>query len=303
MDLNQIRYFLALADTLNFTRAAERCHVSQPALTQSIKRLESELGGKLINRNGLDTKITPLGKSLRGYFEQIDRTKKLVVTTARAMMVGEIAELHIGIMCTLGPRLLTSMLDEFQMTHPQVSLVLHDVKPEEILDLLLSGKIDGAFCSYQELPRAGMKLAKLFDENMVLAFPKGHEFSKLETVPLNEIAGHRYVDRLHCELRQMLFGFFESKQLELNVVFRSEREDWIQSLIRDGVGVSVIPVYSLLRPELDYRKITNPDLFRTVQFATLEQSEIKPALETFTKQMDSHDWKSDDWHYNHGMVE
>ena len=292
MDLNQIRYFLALADTLNFTRAAERCHVSQPALTQSIKRLESELGGDLIHRNGLETKITPLGKSLRGYFEQIDRTKKLALTTARAMLVGEIAELHIGIMCTLGPRLLARMLDEFQMTHPQVSLILHDVKPEEISSLLLSGKLDGAFCSYRELPGTGMQLTKLFDENMVLAIPKGHELSKLETVPLCEIAGHRYVDRLHCELRQMLFGFFESKELELNIVFRSEREDWIQSLIRDGIGISVIPVFSLLRPELDYRKVTEPELSRTVQFATLEQSEVKPVLETFTKLMDMHDWQS-----------
>lgn len=74
VDFNQVRYFLALADCLNFTRAAERCNVSQPALTQAIRRLENELGGELIRREGRDSELTTLGRSLRGYFEEIERT-------------------------------------------------------------------------------------------------------------------------------------------------------------------------------------------------------------------------------------
>jgi len=85
LDFNQVRYFLAVSDELNFTRAAEQCHVTQPALTQAIKRLETELGGELIHRDGRNTELTSLGKSLRSHFQQIDQTKKLINSTAKAV--------------------------------------------------------------------------------------------------------------------------------------------------------------------------------------------------------------------------
>ena len=111
MDFKQVHYFLALADTLNFTKAAELSNVSQPALTQGIKRLEDELGGELVHRDGRYTELTDLGRSLRSHFEQINRSRHLLSSTARALVSGDTAELHIGIMCTIGPRILTGMLN------------------------------------------------------------------------------------------------------------------------------------------------------------------------------------------------
>ena len=293
MDFNQVRYFLALSDTLNFTRAAEQCYVSQPALTQAIKRLETGLGGELIIRDGQYTQLTLLGKSLRGHFEQIDRTRHLVRTTAKAVTKGEIAELNIGVMCTVGPRLLAGMLNVFQMKHPMVSLVLHDVTLESIPDLLLSGALDGAFCA-NHIAHSGshpqLNFTDLFEEAMVVAFPSNHAFSLLDSVPLQEIAKQRYIDRLHCEFRQDFLQYCEDENLSLDVVFRSQREDWIQSLIRDRMGVSVIPRFSLLRPELDFRPISNPRLSRNVEFAYVIQPEIKTTLDMFIEQAKAYDW-------------
>ncbi len=290
MDFNQVRYFLALADTLNFTRAAEQCYVSQPALTQAIKRLETELAGELIHRDGRHTELTELGKSLRGHFEQIDRTRHLVRTTAKAVTAGEIAELNIGVMCTIGPRVLGGMLDAFQMQHPMVSIVLHDVTPESIPDLLLSGALDGVFCARHGLPHPQLHYVDLFEEAMVIAFPAGHEFSEMEVVPLREIAKHRYIDRLHCEFRHEFFESFKEQMLELNVAFRSQREDWIQSLVRDGMGVSIIPRFSLLRPELDHRPLTDPAISRMVGLAVVERASPAPALGLLIEQARNHDW-------------
>ena len=95
MDFNQVRYFLALADTLNFTHAAELCYVSQPALTQAIKRLEGELGGQLIYRTGRKTELTELGKRTLDQFKQIDNARHIVKATAKAVLSGEVAELNI----------------------------------------------------------------------------------------------------------------------------------------------------------------------------------------------------------------
>jgi DNA-binding transcriptional LysR family regulator len=290
MDFNQVRYFLALADTLNFTRAAEQCYVSQPALTQAIKRLETELGGELIRRDGRYTELTDLGKSLRGHFEQIDHMRHLVRTTAKAVTSGEIAELNIGLMCTIGPRVLAGMLDAFQVRHPMVSIVLHDLAPVSIPDLLLSGALDGVFCARHGPPHPQLRYVDLFEEPMVIAFPPGHEFSKMDTVPLRAIAGQRYVERLHCEFRQEVLEFYKEEDLELEVVFRSQREDWIQSLVRDGMGVCCIPRYSLLRPELDNRPIVDPVLSRKVEFAVVEQAQGAAALDMLIEQARNHDW-------------
>lgn len=290
MDFNQIRYFLALADTLNFTRAAEQCYVSQPALTQAIKRLETELGGELIRREGRNNELTDLGKSLRGHFEQIDRTRHLVRTTARAVNLGEVAELNIGLMCTIGPGVLGGMLDAFRVQQPLVSVVLHDVAPASIPDLLLSGALDGAFCARHGPPHPQLRYFELFEEPMVIAFPSGHAFAEMDAVPLRDIAKQRYVERLHCEFRREVLEYYKGQDLELEVVFRSQREDWIQSLIRDGVGVCCIPRYSLLRPELDYRPIIDPILSRKVDFAIADQTEIAPALNMLAKQASNYDW-------------
>lgn len=290
MDFNQIRYFLALADTLNFTRAAEQCHVSQPALTQAIKRLEDELGGSLILRDGRDTQLTALGKSLRGHFEEIDRTRHKVRSTAKAVQEGEIAELNIGLMCTIGPGVLAGMLDAFRTAHPQVSLILHDVAPSSIADMLLSGALDGAFCARHGPPHQQLDYIELFEEPLVVAFPADHSFAALQAVPLQQIARQPYVERLHCEFRDEVQDFYRDKELELDIAIRSQREDWIQGLVRDGVGVCCIPRYSLLRPELDHRPIVEPALSRKVSFATARQAAPSPALRLLAQQARSHDW-------------
>ncbi len=107
MDFNQIRYFLALTDTLSFTRAAELSNVTQPPLTQAIRCLEEELGGQLVLRDGKNTHLSQLGRTLRSQFEKIDDTKRLLKDTAQAINQGEIVALNIGLMCTIGPRVLS----------------------------------------------------------------------------------------------------------------------------------------------------------------------------------------------------
>ena len=294
MDFNQVRYFLALADTLNFTRAAERCHVSQPGLTQSIKRLEEELGGDLVYREGRYTELTELGKSLRGHFEQIDQTRRMLRTTAKEAISNEITELNIGLMCTIGPRVLTSMLDTFQMQHPMVSIVLHDVAPASIPDLLLSGTLDGVFCARHGSRHSQLRYVSLFEEEMVIAFPQGHAFASMDSVPLREISKQRYVERLHCEFRHEILDLFDEEELTIDVVFRSQREDWIQSMVRDGIGICCIPRYSLLRPELDHRPICDPLLLRKVELAVADKAKITPTLKMFIEQVSNHAWPTNE---------
>ena len=292
MDFSQVRYFLALADTLNFTRAAERCYVSQPALTQGIKRLEDELGGELVRRDGRYTELTELGKSLKGHFEQINRTRHLVRATAKAIVSGDVAELNVGVMCTIGPRILTGMLDLFQMNNPMVSLVLHDVTPSAIADLLLTGGLDAVFSARHDAADSRLRYVDLYEEPMVLALPAGHALSSYDEVPVQELLKHPYVERLHCEYRPQLANLARQHSTEFDVVFSSEREDWIQSMVRDGLGISVVPRYSLLQSDLDYRPVVQPELTRTVGLAAVRDTELSPALERLIKESANYAWPS-----------
>lgn len=290
MDFNQVRYFLVLSETLNFTRAAEQCFVSQPALTQAIRRLEHELGGKLFSRGGRKIAVTKLGAMLRKHFEQIDYSKNLVQSTSKAVISREIDKLNIGIMCTIGPRVLARLLKTFQSQFPMVSFVLFDVKPEEVPNLLITGELDGVFCTRHSTLHPQLRYINLFEEPMVVAFPADHEFSTMNAVPLRAIAEQPYIDRTHCEFRSDFMRDYAEELIDLNVVYSSQREDWIQSLIRDGMGVTVIPRFSLLRPELEYKTIIDPTLSRGVDFVVSNQSFFAATVNMFIKYVESYDW-------------
>ncbi|AWF81515.1 hypothetical protein BTJ40_12150 [Microbulbifer sp. A4B17] len=292
MDFKQVRYFLALADTRNFTRAAEKCHVSQPALTQGIKKLEAELGGILVHREGRHVEMTELGRSLRSSFEQIDRTRQLVNMTARAITSGEASELNIGAMCTIGPKALSGMLNQFHRSNPGISIVIHDVTPPAAEELLLTGNLDAIFCFPQTVMHPRIQYLQLFEEPMVVACPSNHELLKNDSISISDLTNQQYIERLHCELRQRGQIFNKEQELALDIIFRSEREDWIQCLIREGVGVSVIPLHSLIKPDLDYRPLADPPLSRKVGLATINNVIAPPALNKFVGAAASFDWNS-----------
>ena len=135
-----------------------------------------------------------------------------------------------------------------------------------------------------------MNYVSLFDEPMVVAFPTGHELESYDAIPLAEVLRYQYVERLHCEFRQETYEFSKGRDVEMRVVFRSEREDWIQGLVQDGAGVTVIPRYSLLQSELDFRPVTDPVLTRSVELAVLKDAEVSPALERLISEASAYPW-------------
>ncbi len=113
MEMQQIRYFLAVTDTLNFTHAAEQCNVSQPALTRAIKALEEELGAPLINREQRNTHLTELGRLMDPYFRTIFEQSMSAKSAPNAFAALGKASLKIGAMCTIGPSIVAEFVARF----------------------------------------------------------------------------------------------------------------------------------------------------------------------------------------------
>ena len=116
MDLKQIKFFLNLAETLNFTRAAQISNVTQPALTKSIQRLEQELGGQLIYRDGRDTRLTELGRTLKVEFEAIVKSEMRARELAELVVHEQRTMITIGVASTLSPYPIWPFLEDFVST-------------------------------------------------------------------------------------------------------------------------------------------------------------------------------------------
>lgn len=275
MDFSQIRYFLALSETLNFTRAAEKCNVTQPTLTQSIKRLEAELGSELVTRDGRHTRLTPLGRTLRKQFDKIEETRRLIGEAAAGAVSGATADLNIGVMCTVGPGQVSEFLRSFHEGRPKTLICLHSVTPEGINDTVLTGAFDGLICARHGPKRDRLAYQHLFEERMVVAFADGHRFGEVDSVAFSELKDENYLDRLHCEFRREFIVRARDADIAFNVVFSSEREDWIQYMVMQGMGVSIMPETGIVLPGVQCRPLRDVHVRRTVELVL-----PKTAMET-----------------------
>src|SRR5437870_2405501 len=124
MEMHQVRYFLAVADTLNFTRAAELCNVSQPALTRAIQQLEDELGGLLLRRERKLTHLTDFGNLIQPHLRRLSADAEAAKTTAKRFLSLQQAQIRLGIMCTVGPARFMSFLASFAAANPGCEIMM-----------------------------------------------------------------------------------------------------------------------------------------------------------------------------------
>ena len=144
MELHEIRYFLALSKTLNFTKAAEICNVSQPALTRAIQKMEDELGGLLFSRERGNTHLTELGRMLEPHLTEVLTRTQAAKETAKRFLRLDSAHLKLGVMCTIGPVRFVSFLSRFRADNPGIEITLTEAVPDRLCDLLQKGELDVA---------------------------------------------------------------------------------------------------------------------------------------------------------------
>ncbi len=303
MELHQIRYFLALAEELNFTRAAERCGVSQPSLTRAVKRLEEEMGAQLVRRERNRTHLTELGHRIKPRLEQALSLTELARSEADSFSRMETASLTLGVMCTVGPGRLISLIDHLESEFPQLTLTLKTSSGRDIIDWLLTGEIDVGIVGMPQYPDE-IAVHNLYDEHYMVAFPKNHRFAQMESVPLRELEGEKYLERLNCEYMEFfhsalvdydtdVFEKLENAIESMEVRHESEHEEWIQAMIVAGMGCAVIPKYMSLYSELHMRPLVEPALCRTIGVATVRGRKHTPVVDLFSSLCRKMNWGTD----------
>jgi len=277
MEMHQIRYFLKAGETLNFTRAAEQCGVSVPSLSRGIRQLEEELGGQLFRRERHLTHLTDLGRLMLEHFSIMSRAADAAKREASdyARLAG--SRLKLGIFSSIGADVLTGYLTTLRDQAPELELHVWEANCEELEGALLGGEIDIALTSSPELDER-IRMTPLFREAFYISFAPGHRFGQLDAVPMRELEGEDYVKRLHCEFPSNLMRLGVAKPYDaVNVRYVGEREDWIQALVRAGLGCAVMPENLPLLPGLEMRPLVEPEVFRQISLATVAGRPHSPA--------------------------
>jgi LysR family transcriptional regulator, hydrogen peroxide-inducible genes activator len=279
MEMHQVRYFLALCEDLNFTRAADRCQVTQPALTRAIMALEKELGGPLFHRERANTHLSELGRTMRPYLEQVYRETENAKRHAEDFRRLQNTPLRLGLMCTIAPALLLDLIAILHARHPGVALQIIDHAAQRLHANLLSGELEVAIYALPET-RADERLhyLPLFDEDFGIVMHPAHRLASATVVRVRDLNGEHYLSRVHCEYGGPADRAFEQQGVECPTVYESERDDWILAMIAAGLGIGFMPELCAKHPGVVYRPLIEPKFTRQVSLVTVRGRPHSPAV-------------------------
>jgi DNA-binding transcriptional LysR family regulator len=242
MELRHLRYFLALAEELNFTRAAQRVHISQPPFSMQISQLEQEIGVDLLVRTSRHVELTPAGRAFlhdaRAILEQVDAAG----SRARAIGTGSAGRIEIGLASShfLGP--LPRMISTYMQRYPEVSVVLHELKPTAQIEQLRNRRIDLSV-SRTPINDAQLVSTLLWDDPMLVALPRGHALAGRRRLSLHDLRNERFVMlRLDSSAyAQHMVDCCVQAGFAPQIVQAVSEVPAVASLVAAGIGIGLIP--------------------------------------------------------------
>jgi len=194
MELRHLRYFLAVAEELNFTRAAERLGISQPPLTQQVKALEAELGVALLDRSAYRIELTDAGRIFATEAARILGDARSAVQAARRAATGATGRVRVGFTESASfNSLVTSTLRSFRSDYPAVEVSLEEHPSTDLIVSLREGRIDAAFVRPPLPVERGLTLELLEKEPLVVAVPSGHPFAHRPEIDLGSLAAETFI--------------------------------------------------------------------------------------------------------------
>ena len=266
MEMQQVRYFLAVAKTLNFTRAAEQCNVTQPALTRAIKQLEEELGGELIRREGRLSHLTDLGMRMLPPLTQCFESAQGAKALAAKVKASDMASLAIGVSLTLDVEVLLHALTELQRAFAGMQLMIRRGRGKDIADWLKNGEIELAFGGPLGETWERLDSWPMFTESFDLVIASDHALATVNDVELQvellqraQLLVHAFDDG--CELNAVSL---EASGVRLDDAHKVNCNRDLEALVQAKFGVAILPESSFRSARLHHMPYPGLDLKRTV---------------------------------------
>ena len=247
MELRHLRYFVAVAEELNFTRAAQRMCTVQPSLSQQIKDLEAEVGVQLLTRTNRKVELTPEGEAfLKEALLCLEHAEK-AVNDARQIANIQKDQLHIGFVPVAEMKVFPYIMPNIRAHFPRLKIHFHSLTDAEQFRALKKGTIDIAFTRY---PDASEELAhiQVFQEPLALIIPKNSSVADQRHISIKSFNQQDFVisdEDASPQLHKIIQDFFKTSKLNVNVVQKSTNILLNVNLVGMGVGWSLVPAYVL----------------------------------------------------------
>ena len=263
MELRHLRYFVAAAEELNFSRAAARLNVSQPPLSRQIHDLEREIGAALFDRNRKKVQLTPAGKSFLGNAKQILAQAERAARLARVVSQGKTGQLTLALLSPLSGFFAPPALRNFRQRFPFVDVTITEMVPRKQLEALLDDRIDVGFlpkCEAQFEKRVALEV--IAQVGVVLALSPNHSLASSRRIPFQKLTNESFI----CFARSsapathdLLRDLCRAKGVEPKIARESDQPQAILDSVASGIGVSVLPeFFQRYRTEVVFRPLT-PD--------------------------------------------
>ena len=284
MELHQLRYFCAIADTGSFSRAAQQSHVSQPSLSQQIRKLEDELGARLFDRLGRTVRLTELGKAFlpraRTVLRDLEAARSDVVERKTAIS----GSLCIGVIPTIAPYFLPSVLASFSQQYPEARVTVVEEITPLLLERLRAGTTDIALIALPVHAKGHeFKPFPLAAEKLYAVLPRRHRFAKRRSVSLGELRDDPFLLLRdgHC-FREAAVAACSRARLQPNIVFEGGQFSSILSMVGAGLGISIVPAMAIEhRRECSFVPIDDERAARTIGAVILNGRSLPRASEAF----------------------
>jgi DNA-binding transcriptional LysR family regulator len=291
MEMHQVRYFLAVARTLNFTRAAEECHVAQPSLTRAIKLLEGELGGDLFRRERPRTMLTPLGERMFPLLKQCYDSAQSARALAAMINDGEVGALKLAVSSSIELGLILSHVNELRKSFSEIELKILRGTGPQVVEYLKDG--DAELAVGTSIGEAWDRLDswKLFDEVFDMVFSRSHRLGSQETIGLDDLKAERFLLRSHCEKCSDLAALLRAKGLNADHRHEVSSDQDLVALVEANIGIGFLPRTVKTPQSLMRTTVEGLEIERDVCLYGVAGRQRTPVAATFMKMLRAANWQ------------
>jgi len=290
MEMHQVRYFLSAVSELNFTKAAEKCNVSQPSLTRAIKQLEAELGGDLFRRERPQAQLTDLGQRMLPLLRQCYDSAVGARSLASAIKGGEIGALRLALSRTVGLDLLTRYFCELTRLFAGLEMKLLRGTATDMVELLKKGDAELAIAGTIEETWERLDKWPLFTEPFQLLVNRQHPLAQLPQISIDELRGQKFLQRNYCEDAVHTRAVLRDHSINLECGHDVTTDEDLRVLVEADFGIALAPRSIYTPVDLAKVSVSEIELSRTVYVYGVAGRQRTAVAAAMLKMLRAADW-------------
>lgn len=286
MDIKQLHYFIAVSEQMNFSKAAERLHISQPSLSNAIKKLEQEIGSPLLERNTRNLQLTEAGELLFERAKVIVKNMEVLKIEMDEVIVHGTRDITIGVMESI-KHWLPKVIANYKKDYPHMKIHLVDILGSKRVKKSLKSYKTHLIITNQLMDDPELEVQTLYEERLVAVLPLHHPLAQKDTLTISDICEEPFIISTEgFQTRRDILTSFEQAGKNINIQFEIERFETAVSLVREHLGVTILPENYLQGPTaktIVKKEIEGLNLSRNVYLVYLKNRHLPLAIQQLLK--------------------